>query len=227
MLALHRTFYFGKTFWKFFPIFSQNLTPSSSCFNSPGGSFTSIAAVAAELSPDKRKIGNDIYIVYSISKDFALSGLRVGCAYSENQEVLNPVRKLNDLCQVSSQTQLLVSGILDDKIWLAKFREENLSRTRERCDILQGILRESGVPFLKPEGGLYVWCDLSQFLDGKSEEELFDDLVDRHGLLFTPGKSMMMGREGFFRIVFTAVDEKGFEEGMMRFKRFLESRKPN
>ena len=57
-------------------------------------------------------LGPYVHLVYALSKDFALSGLRVGVAYTENEEILLPLQKLNDLCQISSQTQLLVERML-------------------------------------------------------------------------------------------------------------------
>ena len=57
-------------------------------------------------------LGPYVHLVYALSKDFGLSGLRVGVAYSENLDIRLPFQKLNDLCQVSSQTQLLTERML-------------------------------------------------------------------------------------------------------------------
>ena len=51
-------------------------------------------------------LGPYIHWVYALSKDFALSGLRVGAAYTENEEIQLPLQKLNDLCQVSNMVLL-------------------------------------------------------------------------------------------------------------------------
>ena len=52
------------------------------------------------LADEASRLGN-VHVVYALSKDLCLSGLRVGALYSSNEDVLAPVRKLNDLCQVS------------------------------------------------------------------------------------------------------------------------------
>jgi aspartate/methionine/tyrosine aminotransferase len=83
-----------------------------------GGGPTFISAMALggakDTAVDRPGIGLGPYIhlVYALSKDFALSGLRVGVVYTENDEILLPLQKLNDLCQISSQTQLLVERML-------------------------------------------------------------------------------------------------------------------
>jgi len=48
------------------------------------------------------ELGPYVHWVYSLSKDFAVSGLRIGAAYSENKDVHLPLQKLNDLCQAST-----------------------------------------------------------------------------------------------------------------------------
>lgn len=65
--------------------------------------WTSIAAVAARQG---RSLGERCHIVWALSKDFALSGLRVGALYTENEAIRTPIQKLNDLAQVGSTTQV-------------------------------------------------------------------------------------------------------------------------
>jgi aspartate/methionine/tyrosine aminotransferase len=57
---------------------------------------------ALQLADSPGGFGPYVHWVYALSKDFALSGLRVGVAYTENEEIKMPMKKLNDLCQVSS-----------------------------------------------------------------------------------------------------------------------------
>jgi len=61
--------------------------------------WTSLATVAAA---DGRSLGPNAHLVWAMSKDFALSGLRVGAVYTENEAIRTPLQKLNDLCQVNA-----------------------------------------------------------------------------------------------------------------------------
>ncbi|KAL3759984.1 hypothetical protein ACHAWU_000607 [Discostella pseudostelligera] len=137
-------------------------------------------------------LGPYIHLVYALSKDFALSGLRVGVTYTENEEILLPLQKLNDMCQISSQTQLLVERMMcadaimdggdergsnDDVDSSQKFfdvyMKVNNENIRARCDKLHSFLEDVGIPSLPADSGLFVWMDLREFLpplaDGASE----------------------------------------------------------
>jgi len=188
-------------------------------------------------------LGPYIHLVYALSKDFALSGLRVGVAYTENPEILVPMQKLNDLCQISSQTQLLVERMLSATVAAGgnKFVDAYLTSNRiniqTRCDKLQSCLTDVDIPYLPADSGLFVWMDFREFLpslpDAITEENeslsskeqrergLYLKLMKEYGLLFTPGMSMRNERPGFFRCVFTAASEEEFELGLERIRKFV------
>jgi len=185
-------------------------------------------------------LGPYVHWVYSLSKDFALSGLRVGVAYSENPDIRMPMQKLNDMCQISSQTQILVEGMMtakedDGKQWTSAFRAEHQARLRARGDRLQSLLHEFDIPHLPATCGLFCWMDLSQFLpladnsnsnaNAERERSLYLSLVNEYGLLFTPGLSMRNERPGFFRCVFSAAHDDEFDLALMRLRTFLTSQK--
>ena len=126
-------------------------------------------------------LGPYIHFVYALSKDFALSGLRVGVAYSENKAIRLPMQKLNDLCQISSQTQQTVEEMLSSKCedstnsltskqeqsqyWSTdEFLPENNNRIRDRSDKVQLCLDECDIPCLFGDSGLFLWLDLTEFL---------------------------------------------------------------
>jgi aspartate/methionine/tyrosine aminotransferase len=193
-------------------------------------------------------LGPYIHFVYALSKDFALSGLRVGVAYSENEEIRMPLQKLNDLCQISSQTQLTVEEMLsstsgDGQLWSTDvFLPENNQRISGRSSQLQAVLDECAIPFLRGDSGLFLWMDFSEFLpalaDGESEglaesqdsmdsreRRLYLELMKEFGLLFTPGRSMRNELPGFFRCVFTAASDHEFALGLERVKKFVSAKR--
>jgi len=193
-------------------------------------------------------LGPYIHLVYALSKDFALSGLRVGVAYTENEEILMPMQKLNDLCQISSQTQLLVERMLsanvvaaaggnDDTKFVDAYLTSNRHNIQTRCDKLQSCLSDVDIPYLPADSGLFVWMDFREFLPSlpdsiteemeslpskeQRERGLYLKLMKEYGLLFTPGMSMRNERPGFFRCVFTAASEEEFELGLERIRKFV------
>ena len=196
--------------------------------NRDGAQFESVLKLACGPGG----LGPYVHWVYALSKDFGLSGLRVGAAYSENIEIRLPMQKLNDLCQVSSSTQRWVSEILrhrhtDNELWTRSFRKENHRRLLSRSRRLSATLKASDIPYLEPNSGLFVWIDLSKFLvhdakltDAERERLLYLELVKTHGLLLTPGHSMRNERPGHFRFVFTAASNAEFDLSLDRIRAF-------
>ncbi|GAX10741.1 1-aminocyclopropane-1-carboxylate synthase [Fistulifera solaris] len=177
-------------------------------------------------------LGPYVHWVYALSKDFALSGLRVGAAYTENEEIVLPLQKLNDLCCISSTTQLWTKMILEHEMeggesWVHAFRRMNHSRLMQRSAQLTAVLDEFQIPYLTPTAGLFVWIDLSRYLPSDSqltpseqERKLYLELVHTYGLLLTPGLSMKNEQPGFFRCVFTAATEEEFALSLQRLRTF-------
>jgi aspartate/methionine/tyrosine aminotransferase len=190
-------------------------------------------------------LGPYVHFVYALSKDFCLSGMRVGASYSENPEIRLPMQKLNDLCQISSQTQLVVERMLTtpssdgDGQWTTDdFLPEARNRLRARAERLEQCLDGVGVPHLISEAGMFTWIDLREFLPPRESSEvegeqsfdrreraLYLELLKEHGLLFTPGRSMKNELPGFFRLVFTAASEEEFDLGLERLKSFVRAKR--
>ena len=190
-------------------------------------------------------LGPYIHLVYALSKDFALSGLRVGVAYTENEEILFALQKLNDFCQISSHTQLLVERMLSAQVerngvtekFVDVYLDANNRNIQSRSDKLVSCLEELDIPYLHPDSGLFLWMDFREFLpelsvneslDNESleskerrERELYLSLMKEFGLLFTPGMSMRNEHAGFFRCVFTAASEEEFQLGLVRIQEFV------
>ena len=134
----------------------------------------------ASHNNDGLGLGPYIHLVYALSKDFALSGLRVGVTYTENEEILLPLQKLNDMCQISSQTQLLVERMMcadaiteggdardgtdNSQKFFDVYMKVNNDHIRARCDKLHSFLSDVGIPSLPADSGLFVWMDLREFL---------------------------------------------------------------
>jgi aspartate/methionine/tyrosine aminotransferase len=202
---------------------------AGSVYGGCDGDFTSALTLTGP------ELGPYVHWVYALSKDFALSGLRVGAAYTENPEIMVPMQKLNDLCQISSQTQLWTAATLQRRInerelWTTDFRRENHKRLKKRCSKLTAVLDQYSIPYLPPTAGLFVWIDLSRFLpdsDDKPavrERALYLELVQKFGLLLTPGNSMRNEQPGFFRCVFTAASDDEFVIALQRIEKFCRSK---
>ena len=116
------------------------------------------------------------------------------------------------------------------ELWVDAFRRENHSRLEARCSQLTAVFDECQIPYLPPTCGLFIWLDLSQYLDlslptpEEQERDLYLKLVGEFGLLLTPGLSMKNEEPGFFRCVFTAATDEEFALSLDRFRKFAASR---
>jgi 1-aminocyclopropane-1-carboxylate synthase len=210
--------------------------------------FTSVLKLAASsAAPYGLGLGPYVHWVYALSKDFALSGLRIGAVYTENELIQVPLQKLNDLCQIPSTTQIMVENLLSMRVekntgsmsrtassrelWTRAFRTMNHERLRARGAALTAICEEFNVPYLSATAGLFLWMDLREYLPTNAdnvsspERRLYREMVHTYGLLLTPGESMdhVFGG-GFFRCVFTAANDEEYALALQRLRHFFESK---
>lgn len=168
------------------------------------------------------QLGNDVHLIWTMSKDFCWSGGRIGVVYSENEDVLSALRPaLTYLAGVSRQTQWTVAEMLKDEEWVDMFVMENRKRLRMISRWVGGILRGMGVPFFPADAGLFLWVDLRRWMErggGREEEmKLWESIADEKVLL-TLGAYCFAERFGFFRLCFAAADEDGMKAAFERLK---------
>lgn len=197
-----------------------------------GPSFISLLKAAR----GEKGLGPYVHWVYSLSKDFGLSGMRVGVSYSENESIRLPMKKLNDFCQVSSATQRWVAEwfqkpLAGSQLWPEALLCAHRDRLDERSRKLTDCLDELSIPYLPPTSGFFVWIDLSGFLlndpvltNEEKEQNLYLRLANDFGLLLTPGNSMRSEKPGFFRCVFAAATDSEFEVCLEKFRHLAASR---
>lgn len=239
--------------------FVSALELASRCSSSSSSSSDNTKEGDDAESSASLSLGPFVHWVYALSKDWAVSGLRVGVAYSENESIRGPLQKLNDLCQISSQTQLWTTHMLNAQIpsttvasneqggggqsppttslvyWRDEFQRVNHERLRERSSALTKLLDDYKIPYLQPEAGLFVWMDLSQFLPSNNdnsntltpdqqERTLYLEIIQKFGILMTPGTSMHNEQPGFFRCVFTAASSDEFALALRRLEAFFRAK---
>lgn len=66
-----------------------------------------------------------MHLTWAFSKDFAVSGLRCGVLYSENEALLEAVDGLAYWACVSGDTQYLLGEMISDDAWEDDFVAEN------------------------------------------------------------------------------------------------------
>jgi 1-aminocyclopropane-1-carboxylate synthase len=186
-----------------------------------GPDFVSVAEVL------DGELALDVSIIWSASKDFCLSGCRVGVLYSKNQALLATFKSLSYFASTSRHTQWALAEMLEDKSWLDGYVVESKSRLATAYSRFTAMLDESKVPYLPSCAGFFVFIDLRAWMkDGTAEAEhtLWKYIIDNAKIILTPAAQMLSEEYGWFRCCFAASAPVALETGWKRLMQVLDER---
>ena len=144
-----------------------------------------------------------IHIVWGFSKDFSLSGFRVGVAITKNAALQSSLGSVGYYTSVSTVTQYILEEMITDTEWLDRMVQLNHQRLKGNRDVVSKRLAQENIPFVQPKSGLFVWMNLSQCMTNQSvqsETELFEKLMSA-GLYLVPGQAFETKESGWFRMI--------------------------
>jgi len=179
--------------------------------------FCSIATVS------KGNFGNDLHIVYGFSKDFVLSGFRVGILYSENQTLQAAMNNLSYFSSVSIDSQNVLNLMISDLEWIDEFTLENNRRLEHSASLLTCFLDSMDVPYLLPTAGMFCCAKFSVLIKKieftwDDELELFYKLATEAKVLLTPGRDCAFQEPGWYRCCFAYVLPEALNVAFERIK---------
>ncbi|WP_207456574.1 aminotransferase class I/II-fold pyridoxal phosphate-dependent enzyme [Azospirillum sp. SYSU D00513] len=171
--------------------------------------------VALDAARNGGKPANVIYCG-SFSKTL-VPALRVGWIVAP-AEVVNRIvlmKQAGDL-HTSTINQIVVHDIASE-IFDSHVRRLRV-QYKERRDAMIAALEEfapQGVTWTKPEGGLFVWLELPEGIDGTS---LLARAVQEFNVAFVPGSAFFADRSGknTIRLSFSATNPERIREGIRR-----------
>eukprot|EP01029_Cantina_marsupialis_P031668 TRINITY_DN9189_c0_g2_i1.p1 TRINITY_DN9189_c0_g2~~TRINITY_DN9189_c0_g2_i1.p1 ORF type:complete len:415 (+),score=107.60 TRINITY_DN9189_c0_g2_i1:176-1420(+) len=164
------------------------------------------------------------HFVWGFSKDFGLSGFRVGVLYSENPELARAMETLGNFSACSNDTQVTLANMLDDQEFVANFLEKQRLSIRKCYETITEILDANDIPYLKSEGAFFLWIDMRKYLKGNTwadEWNLFQGMVDGPKLIMSPGESCRASEPGFFRCCMSSPSIEALEVGFGRLVKWL------
>ncbi|KAK8964054.1 putative aminotransferase ACS12 [Platanthera guangdongensis] len=186
--------------------------------------FVSVAELLDTEDFDKSRV----HIVYGLSKDLSLAGLRVGVIYSCNANVLAATSKLTRFCEISTPTRRLLISMLSDTKFMNVYLKINRKRLGKMFALFAEGLNQLGVECFKSSAGFYCWADMSKFLRSYSERGelvLWESLLNSGKVNITPGSSCHCIEPGWFRCCFAALIESDIPVVMERIGEVLRSHK--
>lgn len=159
--------------------------------------------------------GSRVATVNSFSKTYAMCGLRVGYAYSHDQQLIADMveMKTHTAMNTSIVSQMMALAALDAP---ASYVAHNLGVWRSRRDLMYEGMRELGLDLWNPEGAFYV---LPRFgTTAAASARVVRDLYHRYQIITYDGT--WFGAPGRVRFSY-ALDAGKIQEGLRRLKQFL------
>ncbi|KAF3035954.1 hypothetical protein E8E12_006340 [Didymella heteroderae] len=168
-----------------------------------------------------------VHVIYGLSKDFGVAGLKVGCLISRNNELKSAVTTVQRFCGISGPSVSIATQMLENREWMRSITELSKTRLAEAYMLISGRLRDMGIRYMEGgNAGLFVWVDLTPWLpptnlesEGATREQMLAQKFFDHGVHLQPGEEH--GREGWFRVVFSALEKLAMDEGLRRIEQAL------
>ncbi len=180
--------------------------------------FVSFAQIMEQYQSDY------LHLWYAFSKDFGVSGFRVGLVYSYNTSFLKAYENLNYTHLVSNYAQWLLQRILEDDDFIQHYITENQRLLTESYASVVRTLKRLNIPYTPARGSLFVWLDLSFYLAANTqsaEDEFWLKCYNETGILLTPGQGFGHTKKGLFRLVHTCFATAELEVAMQRLEQFI------
>jgi aspartate/methionine/tyrosine aminotransferase len=146
--------------------------------------------------------------INSLSKTYSVTGWRVGWAIAKPELTL-PIRRVHDFLTVGAPAPLQRAGVSAINM-PAKYYDELKAEYSEKRAMMLNILENIGIPYFKPEGAYYVFCDISG-LSYKTDMAFTKHLVKDIGVAVVPGSSFFSAdsslRDKYVRFCFSRKEE--------------------
>lgn len=175
-----------------------------------GSPFTSITHVT---DPQ-----DDVHVVWALSKDFGVSGLRCGFLMTRNEQLGRSVSAQGVWSGVSGRTQHLWAELLSNDSWTERYLAAMPARLAAAHSAVTDALAGAGIRHMPGRAGFFVMVDLSTHLDEpthRAEQRLWSRMVDR-GVNLTPGEALRAPTPGWFRLCFAATPIESLALGVER-----------
>jgi len=171
--------------------------------------------------------GNHIISVFTGSKTFAITGLRVGYTVSRNKELIKLLTKgqQTQCAGVAPIIQYALAKALEEKHEKDKWIEKFVGELEQRRNmIFNGIKDFFGEKVYKPEGAFYFFLNLNKYLPAKVQDKdkyVLDKMME-NGIAVVNGTAFGKEHEGYIRLAFSTLTQTAIKEGIERLKETIQ-----
>jgi len=149
----------------------------------------------------------------SLSKTYGLAGARIGFCVG-NANVISGLKKIKSICAYGMFLPLqkaAIAAMTGDQGCVQTVRQAYEARRNVLCEGFKAI----GWEMEKPEATMFVWAPIPP--NYKSSERFAMDLLEKAGLMVTPGSAFGPSGEGYVRMALVQ-EEDALREAVRRVK---------
>jgi LL-diaminopimelate aminotransferase len=150
---------------------------------------------------------------HSLSKTFNMTGWRIGFAIG-NEDIVKGLGSIKSNVDSGVFNAIQIAGIRALQPDMEKYVEETRKIIENRKKNLTKALEEIGSKVYSSNATFYIWVKNPE---GFSSKEISTLLLNKTGIVVTPGNGFGEYGEGYFRISVTASDER-IKEAVERIK---------
>lgn len=164
-----------------------------------------------------------VHVVWSMSKDFGQSGVRLGLTVTQNNSEMMVGCALAAQMQISTLTSTFATALLTAP-HLDRLIKLNSMRLGQAYVRLTYFLRQINIPYIPCNAGLYVFAKIAPKAQTWDEESAVVAALKEVGVLVSSGRAYHGpdNEIGWARIAF-AVQPRELSEAIERMKRVLKS----
>jgi len=148
----------------------------------------------------------------SLSKPFNMTGWRIGYAAGRKDviDALTTIKSNLDSGAFQAIQEAAIVGLEDDGTMI----KDNQVVYKERRDEAIKALKELGWEIEAPRGSFYIWAKVPK---GYNSSTFAEEILEKTGVIITPGLGYGDAGEGYFRISLT-VEKERMKEAFSRIK---------
>lgn len=142
----------------------------------------------------------------SLSKPFNMTGWRIGYAVGRADviEALGTIKSNIDSGAFQAIQEAAIVGLYDD----GSMVKENQMVYKERRDLAIAAMKDLGWEIEAPRGSFYIWAKVPK---GYNSSTFAEEILEKTGVIITPGLGYGEAGEGYFRISLTVSKERMLE----------------
>ncbi len=149
------------------------------------------------ISPAALDADDRVFSVYSLSKTYAMTGIRTGYLVTPPgfAEILRTVQEGSISCASTPAQHAAIAAIRGDQSPVAEAREHY----RANLATATALLDSRGIRYLTPAGAFYLWIDMS-FASGGDVDAWAERFLLTERVAIAPGSAFGRGGEGWIRV---------------------------